>query len=77
MKTIIIIAGVCKIMIVTCATDDGKNFVDRHFGDAEYYFIYMITKDSKELIRKIKNTTEEEEIHADPRKARGIVNILK
>lgn len=64
---------------VAFATDNGKSFIDRHFGDADYYFIYEISKDKIEFINKIKNTTNdiEEEIHADPNKAKGVVGLLK
>ena len=57
---------------VAFATDDGKTFMSRHFGDAEYYYIYEINKENAEFIKKINNTTEEEEdIHADPTKAKS------
>ena len=63
---------------VAFATDDGKIFMDRHFGDAEYYHIYDIDKNNSELINIIKNTTEEEEdIHADPKKAGSVAKLLK
>jgi predicted Fe-Mo cluster-binding NifX family protein len=64
-------------MIVACATDDGTHFVSRHFGDADYYYIYRVEKDSISFIDTIDNTTEEEEQHADPKKAKGIVSLLK
>ena len=63
---------------VAFATDDGKTFMDRHFGDAEYYHVYEIDENNSELINIIKNTTEEEEdIHADPKKAGSIAKLLK
>jgi len=64
-------------MIVACATDDGINFVPRHFGDALMYNIYKVESDSISLINTIENTSEEEKQHADPKKAKGIVSILK
>lgn len=64
-------------MIVACATDDGINFVSRHFGDAKYYYVYKVKYDSIDFIEKINNTTEEEEEHADPKKAKGVVSLLK
>jgi len=66
-------------MIVACATDDGVKFVSRHFGDAKQYDIYRIEGDLCEFVKTIGNTTgeEDEEVHADPRKARGIVDLLK
>ncbi len=63
-------------MIISCATDDGKNFVSRHFGDANYYEIYELIDDEFHYIDRITNTTGEEEMHADPKKAKGIVGLL-
>ena len=66
-------------LITAFATDDGKMFMDRHFGDANYYDIYKISATGMEFIKRIDNTTEEEddEIHADPKKAKGISGLLK
>ena len=66
-------------LITAFATDDGDNFIDRHFGDANYYDIYKISASSMKFIKRIDNTTEEEdeEIHADPKKAKGISGLLK
>jgi len=63
-------------MIIACATDDGLNFVKRHFGDANFYYIYQIKQNSITLLNKIKNTSEEEKQHADPTKAKGILSLL-
>ncbi len=63
---------------VAFATDDGKTFMSRHFGDAEYYYIYEIDNENTEFIKKISNTTEEEEdVHADPKKAKSIAKLLR
>lgn len=61
------------------ATDDGKSFIDRHFGDADYYDIYEISSIENKFIKRINNTTEEddENIHADPKKAKSVVDLLK
>ncbi len=61
------------------ATDDGKTFMDRHFGDAEYYDVYEIDKDKSKFIKRIMNTTEEddENIHADPVKAKSVTSLFK
>jgi predicted Fe-Mo cluster-binding NifX family protein len=64
-------------LIIACATDDSINFVDRHFGDADFYNIYELNSEGYTLIGVVNNTTEEEEIHADPKKAKGISQILK
>lgn len=61
---------------VAFATDNGSNFINRHFGDANYYDIYEIEGNQANYLKRIDNTTEEEEIHADPKKAKGIANLL-
>ncbi|HKL11748.1 MAG TPA: NifB/NifX family molybdenum-iron cluster-binding protein [Clostridia bacterium] len=67
------------MMIVACATNDGENFVSCHFGDAKQYDIYEMDEKGYRLLETVRNTTgeEEEEIHADPRKAKGIVDLLR
>ena len=63
---------------IAFATDNGKNFIDRHFGDAHQYDIYKIEHDSFEFIKSLSNTVDEkEEVHADPNKAKGISGLLK
>ena len=64
-------------LTIACATDDGEKFISRHFGDADYYYIYKIDEEKSEFITKINNTSVEEEKHADPKKAKSIVSILK
>ena len=65
---------------VACATKDGIEFVDTHFGDADYYDVYLITEKEIKKVAKINNTTEEEVgdgIHGDPKKAKSISEILQ
>jgi len=66
-------------MIIACATNDGEKFASCHFGDAKQYDIYELNEDGYGLVGTIRNTTgeEDEEVHADPKKARGIVDLLK
>ncbi|MBN2278959.1 MAG: dinitrogenase iron-molybdenum cofactor biosynthesis protein [Candidatus Marinimicrobia bacterium] len=60
------------------ATDDGQCLIKRHFGDSDFYYIYDVGEAGAKLLQKIPNTVdEEEEIHADPQKAKGIAQILK
>lgn len=62
---------------VAFATDDGTKFISRHFGDAKYYDIYLIDNDKADFLKRITNTVDEEEdIHADPKKARGISELI-
>lgn len=63
-------------MIIACATDDGKKFITRHFGDANYYYIFKFEEGKFVHIDTVANTTEEEKKHADPVKAKGIVELL-
>jgi predicted Fe-Mo cluster-binding NifX family protein len=64
---------------VVFATDDGKIFMDRHFGDSKYYDLYEISEIDSKFVKRIINTTEEdnEEIHADPKKAKGVSQLFK
>ena len=64
-------------IITAFATDDGNSFVDRHFGDALQYEIYEIGADTYKHIATINNVTEEEEMHADPNKAKGVAGLFK
>lgn len=65
-------------MKIALATDDGKTFIKRHFGDANLYKIYDFDSDNIDYVKTIDNTVdEEEEVHADPKKAKGIAKLLK
>lgn len=62
---------------VAFATDNGTTFISRHFGDAKYYDIYLIDNDKADFIKRITNMVDEEEdIHADPKKAQGISELI-
>lgn len=65
-------------IIAAFATDDGTHFINRHFGDADLYDIYEISREDSRFIKQIRNTTgeEDEDIHADPRKAKSVAGIL-
>ena len=66
-------------LLIAFATDDGNKYVDRHFGDADYYDIYEISSNENKFIKRLNNTTKEddEDVHADPKKASSIVDLLK
>ncbi len=64
-------------LICACASDNGKDFIDRHFGESRYYFIYKIDESGIYFIKRIPNTSVEEKTHADSRKARSVSAILK
>ena len=62
---------------IAFASDDGENFMGRHFGDSQYYFVYQLADDKLEFNKKISNTTEDEEGHSDAVKAGNIGSLLK
>jgi len=66
-----------KGLILAIATDDEKHFIKRHFGDAEGYMIYRLNDQEWTFLKRIENSSEEEQGHADPVKARSISGILK
>lgn len=62
---------------VAFATDNGKTFMGRHFGDADFYDIYEIDGNKANFIKRIDNTVDEKkDVHADPKKAKGISKLL-
>lgn len=66
-----------KKLIVACATDDKINFTKEHFGEAKEYLVYEVSKTNSHLIETVKNISPEEEMHSDPRKAKGVAVLLK
>jgi len=65
--------------IVAVATDDGKNLIDRHFGDADYYYLYRVSKEKQEFLKSVSKKFNEDESlkDGDPEKAKGISAFLK
>ncbi len=64
--------------IAAVATDDGAEFTSKHFGDALFYDLYAVDGTCAEFLRRIPNTSEEEEdVHADPKKAGSIAQLLR
>lgn len=66
-------------MKIVFATDDGLLFMDRHFGDAEFYEVFEVSKDEFKHHKRINNSTEEddESLHGDPVKAKGVTALFK
>jgi len=62
---------------IAFATDDGKNFIKRHFGDAERFDIYEMNEKGRKFLKSLHNTVEDSEDHADENKAKGISGLLK
>ncbi len=65
------------LMRLAVATDDGEHFMGRHFGDAEFFEIFEFSESGYEIVGRVNNDLDEEEGHADPRKAKGIAGILR
>lgn len=65
-------------MIIAIATDDGKNLIKRHFGDANQYLLYDIKETGSVFLKKIDNAIEvkEDETHGDPRKSKSVQDLL-
>jgi len=67
-----------KKIIAAFASDEGELLIERHFGDAERYSIYQISPSDAVYLKEVENLTVlEEEVHADPRKAKGVAGLLK
>ncbi len=66
-----------KPLKIAIATDDGNSLISRHFGDADNYYIYDLTAHNIQYVGTIKNSVDEEEGHADPKKAKSIAQLLK
>jgi len=64
-------------MKVAFAMNDENKITESHFGDAQFYEIYEISESQEKFITRIMNTTEEEEGHADPKKAKGVMSLFK
>lgn len=66
-----------KKLIAVFATNDGETFIKDHFGDSKLFLRYEISKEKIKFLDVITNSSEEEKIHADPKKAKFISSILK
>ncbi len=68
-------------LLVAFATEDNEKLKnDGHFGDAGFYLVYKMTKDSTEFLEKIENPKFAENHHikgGDPNKAKGMSGLLK
>ncbi|MCK5824048.1 MAG: hypothetical protein KAG96_01420 [Ichthyobacteriaceae bacterium] len=64
-------------LTIAFASDNGKDLTDEHFGEANEYLVYKISETESVEVISVKNIPLEEEMHADPRKAKGIAGILK
>lgn len=64
---------------VAVGTDDDVNLATEHFGSAKKYLIYELSgrDEVPKLVEEIENATVDENRHGDPKKAKGILGLLK
>lgn len=65
-------------IIFVCATDDGINFSKDHFGSAKTYLFYSLdlVNEQIQFLKKLENSTPDEESHGDPKKAKAVSVML-
>ena len=70
--------GIMKIKLA-CGTDNGIEFTNEHFGSSKYFLIYDFDLETKDLrfLKRIENSTQEEEKHGDIKKAKSVSALLK
>ena len=63
---------------IVFATDDGTSFMDRHFGDAEYFDLYEVSTEDVQFIKRIENNAfKRDGKYAIGQKAAGIAGLFK
>ena len=64
---------------LACGTDNGIEFTNEHFGSSKYFLIYDFDLKTKDLrfLKRIENSTQEEEKHGDIKKAKSVSELLK
>ena len=64
---------------LACGTDNGTEFTNEHFGSSKYFLIYDFDLEAKDLrfIKRIVNSSQEEEKHGDIKKAKSVSELLK
>ena len=64
---------------LACGTDNGTEFTNEHFGSSKYFLIYDFDLETKDLrfLKRIENSTQEEEKHGDIKKAKSVSELLK
>ena len=70
--------GTVKIKLA-CGTDNGTEFTNEHFGSSKYFLIYDFDLETEDLrfIKRIVNSSQEEEKHGDIKKAKSVSELLK
>ena len=62
---------------IAFATNNNQLLTKEHFGEANEYLIYDVSKTNAILLEIVKNISPEEKMHGDPNKAKGVASILK
>ena len=64
---------------LACGTDNETEFTNEHFRSSKYFLIYEFDLETKDLrfLKKIENSTQEEEKHGDAKKAKSVSELLK
>jgi predicted Fe-Mo cluster-binding NifX family protein len=64
---------------LACGTDNETEFSNEHFGSSKYFLIYDFDLETKDLrfLKRIENSTQEEEEHGDIKKAKSVSELLK
>ena len=70
--------GTVKIKLA-CGTDNGIELTNKHFGSSKHFLIYEFDLETKDLrfIKRIENSTPEEEKHGDTKKEKSVSELLK
>ena len=70
--------GIMKIKLA-CGTDNKTEFSNEHFGSSKYFLIYDFDLETKDLrfLKRIENSTQEEEKHGDIKKAKSVSELLE
>jgi len=70
--------GIMKIKLA-CGTDNETEFTNGHFGSSKYFLIYDFDLETKDLrfLKRIENSTPEEEKHGDIKKAKSVSELFK
>lgn len=70
--------GIMKIKLA-CGTDNETEFTNGHFGSSKYFLIHDFDLETKDLrfLKRIENSTQEEEKHGDIKKAKSVSELLK
>jgi len=64
---------------LACGTDNETEFSNEHFGSSKYFLIYDFDLEIKDLkfLKRIENSTQEEEKHGDIKKAKSVSELLE